>query len=274
MHAPNLLSWPPVRLVRESVLNYNLRHPDGPVLDAAKSPWEDIVPVIYAFVRHELTDYDDDLRTSTAGAYDEATRNRLAASLNARTRTACPWLKSDPRPFPVKGIPFELDEIAARLADLRTFEYHVSQVLRETQDIAWRKELKARLTRTRERIARLTHVFDSDPPPSPAHVKIYSRPTSAEGAYDWFGFFPKINCLNFSGFRCPECGASVMATKRAYPFGAGRKRFFASCFCLCIAFERSLRIERRDWDEVLIKQGLREAPPAPPESPGTGLERA
>src|SRR6267142_2598887 len=260
----SLLHWPPVRLVRESILNHNLRHP-ATELDAEKRPWPEIVPVIYAFVRHELTNYDAELRVQTEGAYDEEKRNRLVAQVTARARAAFPWLRRDPRPFPQEKKSLELDETARRLADLRTLEYHIKQVLSETRDRERRKELKEKLGNTRQRIANLTSAFDSSPPPSDRHIWVLSRKTQTGAEYDWFGYRFHLNHLELFGFTCPLCGASVMETKRAFPFGQGQKRFFDSCYCVCIATGKFIRLTSKRWGEILREHNLLERPP--PEEP-------
>jgi hypothetical protein len=252
----SLLNWPPRRLVRESILNHNLRHPEAP-LDLEKAPWQDIVSVIFAFVRHELTNYDAELRAQTKGAYDEEKRNALAERITARTRAAFPWLKQDPRPFPKKERELELDESARRLADLRTYEYHVSQVLSETRDRLRKKELREHLVSVREKIAEWTGSFDNSPPPSEHHVRVYSRPTKTGKDYDFFGYHFHLNYLRFCGFTCPLCRVSVIAVKRALPFGQGQKRFFASCHCVCIATDKTLRrLDFAWWTDALNEHGI------------------
>ena len=256
----SLLHWPPQRLVRESVLNHNLRHPEAR-LDEEESPWEVIVAVIYAFVRHELTDYDAELAAQTEGAYDEGKRNALAARITARTLRAFPWLKQDPRPFPAQERGLELDDNARRVANLRTLEYHVKQVLADTREAGRKKELRAKLTEIRDRIARFDDLFDRSPLPSARHIRIYSRETETGADYDWFCYDFHLNYLQYVGFSCPVCGAPIMAVKRAVPFGQGRKRYFISCYCVCIATDKLIRrLKMKWWQEVLEEHGLLETP--------------
>jgi len=263
----SFLNWPPQRLVRESILNHNLRHPEVP-LDAEESPWQVIVPVIYAFIRHELTNYDEELRSLTEGTYNEEKRNALAARIAGRARKAFPWLKKDPRPFPEPERGLELDTVARQLANLRTVEYHVGQVLAETIEPKREKELREKLESVREGIARLTSSVDRSPPPSERHVRVYSRPTESGEDYDWFGHSFHENYLLFAGLTCPACGAAVLASKRAVAFGQGQKRFFVSCHCLCVATEKFLRrIKLVWWEEALYSHRLLEESP-PEEPPG------
>jgi hypothetical protein len=260
----SLLQWPPQRLVRESILNHNLRHPEAP-LDAEKSDWADIVPVIYAFVRHELTNYDAELRVE--GIYDEDKRNALAARVAARARTAFPWLKQDPRPFPKPPKGLELDDAARRLANLRTREYHLLQVLADIRDSAWKKELKKELDNCRQKIENFTIPFKVTPPSeADKYVGAYSRKTDTGTDYDWFGHrFDHFNYLEFVGFTCPVCRVSVLQTKRAVSLGQGRKRFLVSCHCVCVAMERFMRLKSKRWEEILRNFKLLE--PSPPEKP-------
>ena len=263
----SLFHWPPRRLVRESVLNHNLRHPEA-ALDEEKSPWEAIVPVIFAFVRHELTNYDEELRRETEGARDEEKRNRLASRVASRVRKAYPWITKDPRPFPPRERALELDATARQLANLRTYEYHLKAVLKDVREPKRRKELRGDLELCRAKIARLTASFTLPPPPTKDHIRVYSRPTETEGDYDWFGYSFHLNYLEYTGFTCPLCKASVMTTKRAFPFGQGQKRVFLSCYCICVATEKFIKhMTLKWWEESLTEHGLLEKPPESPTPP-------
>jgi hypothetical protein len=57
----NLPNWSPQRLLRESVADFNLRHPDSAALDAKSSDWPVLCRTIHKFVRHRLTDYEEQL---------------------------------------------------------------------------------------------------------------------------------------------------------------------------------------------------------------------
>jgi hypothetical protein len=108
------------RLVREAIYGHylkQLKFPDPAVpfekLDPAAMPWADLQGLILAHLRHRYTQYEADL---AAGEDREFLHRQIAAD----AFYAYPWLRKDPRPFPVDPPRRVLDEAAAHLATLTT----------------------------------------------------------------------------------------------------------------------------------------------------------
>jgi hypothetical protein len=87
----SLPNWSLGRLLRESVTDFNLRHPDY-LLDAKSGEWPVLYNVVNAFLRHRLTNYEEQLATAR---YNPALRGELVSKIE---RVACrkyPWLRLD-----------------------------------------------------------------------------------------------------------------------------------------------------------------------------------
>lgn len=110
----------PRRLVRESIPAWNFRHVNQDRLDAETSSWPVIRGAICAYLRHNLSDYDERLRARAE--HDPEFRDQLAAQVAAQARRKYPWLRDDPRPSPsrseegAKALPF--DGLSRSLSDL------------------------------------------------------------------------------------------------------------------------------------------------------------
>ena len=56
----SLPQWTAGRLLREAVADFNLRRPDSR-LDAKTNDWSVLYRTIHKFIRHRLTDYEEQL---------------------------------------------------------------------------------------------------------------------------------------------------------------------------------------------------------------------
>jgi hypothetical protein len=98
-----LPNWPPARLVRESALAWNLRHPNRKGLDPATSDWPTLCNCVLGFLRHQHSKFDSRLKARQA--FHQEYRDELADEILRCARAKYPWLRPehDPRPFLENG---------------------------------------------------------------------------------------------------------------------------------------------------------------------------
>src|SRR5262249_6105259 len=149
-----------------------------------------------------------------------------------------PWLRDDPRPFPIAEDCLWLDGLAKTLAQLHTlrdqFESAIRDLRRIGQDVAGLEEEAAKI---RERIKAL-YWFLTVPKTGRNEEGHYSRsiamPIKNEGDYYFFNSRPLPQSrLIYLGFKCPRCRASVAQRKGHVDWGQRYDRMvISSCFCL------------------------------------------
>jgi hypothetical protein len=128
-----LPNWSPQRLRRESVADFNLRHPDY-LLDAKFSDWRVLYRVIHAFIRHRLTDYEEQLG---AAGYNPALRYQLKTEIENAACRKYSWLRPDRDPRCATEVPkppkpqLIYNRTASYLADLYTQKNRIIGALRE-----------------------------------------------------------------------------------------------------------------------------------------------
>lgn len=258
----SFLAWPPQRLIREAVLVHNLRHPEDK-LDRDQTPWERIVPCLFAFIRHELTDYDTELYHRTQGQRSREERDRLVREISAQAKRTWGWLASDPRGTfgPAGGKELEYDRAARQLADERTILHHVARVLRDTRAPKRRAELKSLLSVIERDIANDSIPFQvknevGEDGKRFAHG--HSRLTATGKDYDFFGLgLAPSYVTHLAGVHCPRCSKIIRCTKSPVKLGQGRRRYIYSCHCLCLAIAaRNLLLSPERWTQSLSDHGL------------------
>jgi hypothetical protein len=240
----NLPDWPPQRLLAEAALAANLRHMEKEPLDLDDAPWPLLVSAALAFLRHNLTAYDERLRTRCER--DPEYRDALAAQVTAAAYRKYPWLRDDPRPFPdpdPSPVPL-FTAIARDLAHQHSVRDSVLSAIRDLKregKLAQVAALTKLLAGIEESIAR---DFETLAAPK------YSRSLGG-GFCRTFGFKHRPeeigrycflddrpiapNRYDYQGFRCPECDALVVRLKQLRDFGQGFKMRLFSCHCRALA---------------------------------------
>jgi hypothetical protein len=224
LHLPD---FPPQRLLAEAVMATNLRHMEKEPIALDDSPWPLLVSVVIAFLRHNLTAYDERLRARCE--HDPEYRDALAAQVTAAAYRKYPWLRDDPRPFqeqPDEGPSQIFTELARDLAhDHSTRDQLVSAIrdLKRDGKLAQVAALKITLAKIEQRIARsyglLTGPKYGD---NSSRVFNVSHPSEAQGRYYFFDHRAVTpNRYHFLGFRCPECDAPVVQLKQSVNWGQG-----------------------------------------------------
>jgi hypothetical protein len=242
----HLPSWPPQRLLSEAVLSWNLRHMDDALLDPQASPWPVLRGAVLAFLRHNLSAYDEHLRTRCE--HDPKFRDELAAQVAAAAYRKYPWLgKDDPRPFlePEDDSPSQLfTEIARDLAHdhgVRDQLYSAIRDLKRQGKLAQVAALKTTLTQIEKRIERSYKTLTGPKYSHDTHgsqSRGWSFPHLSEEMSRYYFLDDRVvtpNRYDYQGFRCPECNAPVVRLKQPVNFGQGWRMIVYSCFCHTLA---------------------------------------
>jgi len=241
LHLPN---WPIRRLVSEAVLAYGLRHQEEEYIDYERAPWPLVRGAVLAFLRHQLTDYDSQLRARCE--HDPAYRDELARTVQEAAYRKYRWLGSDPRPFtePPGDDTLFLDGLAKELANLRTLREHLKSAARDLRRSSAPKDqisaLEDEAARVTHRIERMYGIFTEPKFTQEAdgnygHSFVLSRPEQRE--YYFFHARPlPPNRLNYIAVKCPRCQASVAQRKGLIDLGQTYNRVAVwSCHCLTYA---------------------------------------
>jgi hypothetical protein len=262
VHLPD---WPARRLVCESLVSWGFRHLDDPYIDAAEAPWPLVRNTVLAFLRHRLTDYDDQLRARCER--DEAYRDKLVGEIAQAAFLKYPWLSNDPRPFPQIEDCLFLDRAARELSNLHSLRDHLESAIRDLKRSCGSREqitgLEAEVARTKEQITEV-YSFLTVPKTGEDSEGVYSRsilwPHEDEGDYYFFNSrsLPP-NRLNYLGFQCPRCQASVAQRKGFVNWGQRHDRMIIwSCYCLTYSVYQPPRfrvalVTLLDWNQFVEK---------------------
>jgi hypothetical protein len=229
--------WPPRRLVLEAVTAWRFRHLDEEYLDVDSAPWASIRGAVLAFLRHNLTDYDERLRVRCER--DEAYRDDLAEQIAQVALRRYPWLTKDPRPFPKSEDSLFLDAAAKELASLHSIHDHLFSAIKDLKRTGNSQGQITALQRmaasVKERIRQIYSFLiapkisaDGD------HSRALLMPRTDRRDYYFFSEqVPPPNRLVYTGFQCPRCNASVARRKQTIAWGQGYDRVLVwSCHCL------------------------------------------
>jgi hypothetical protein len=233
--------WPPQRLAKEAVCAWGLRHLSEPPVDYAAAPWPVVRGMIFAYLRHSLTEYDEHLRTRYE--HDPKFRDEMAAQVAAAAFRQYPWLRDDPRPFPEAESepPLLFDTLSRELADLHTLRDHLVRAIHDLRRQGGRNdeitELEATLAETRRDIDAcykfLSSLSSLKTLPEKANTRTIVMAHSRIDGYNFFSGKPVApNRIEYVGFCCPGCGASVARWKQIIPMGQGYRCLIFSCHCL------------------------------------------
>jgi hypothetical protein len=270
-----LPDWPAQRLVKEAVCSYGLRHLSEPAIDVQTAPWPKIRQLIFAFLRHRHSEFDERLRLRCE--HDPAFRDDLAAQVAAAAYRKYPWLgKDDPRPFPETdsdSIALPFDALASDLADMHTMREHLLSAMRDLKRQGNHKcqiaLMQAELTKIQSEIERAYSFLSA-----PKHVKdtgkvrsfLWTFPTENYPA-DQYHFVSRVfaeNRVEYIGFRGPCCGVSVARWKQIVPFGQGYRCSVYACYCFTFAIHtpgrpgRLKRVGASHWEKFCSEKSVRE----------------
>jgi hypothetical protein len=242
--------WPPRRLVIEATIAWGLRHLDAEYCDPNSAPWAVIRGVILAFLRHQLTDFDAQLRARCE--HDPDFRDALARQIEQAAYHKYPWLAADPRPFaaPASEDILFLDSMAKDLADLRSLR---EQLLSAAKDLR-------RTGGSRDRISKLQSEATDIAKQIEEMYAFLTQPKAGEDAegnwargfvlrrdgqrlkrdYEFYSTRPlPPNRISYTGIQCPRCGVSVAQRKQLVNLGQGYSRVAVySCHCVTYAVYR------------------------------------
>jgi hypothetical protein len=238
-----LPDWPARRLVREAVLSYNLRRTVDEMIDPETAPWPQVRGVILAFLRHQQTSYDSQLRERCE--HDQAFRDELASEVAKAAYAKYRWLgKNDPRPFP-KATTAEtsgervFDLISKALADDHTLRDHTMSAIRDLRRAGKSTENQEQLlARVNVRIQQAYKILteqkvvpDSDYTGKSMCYPWRHPPEQVGDYFFWTDRRPVPNRIKYQNFRCPRCHAVVAMYKQPVDFGQGCRMLVYSCFC-------------------------------------------
>jgi hypothetical protein len=246
LHFPN---WPPRRLVTEAIFTWGCRHLDEPYIDCELAPWPVVRGVVLAFLRHQMSDYQDRLRARCE--HDPAFRDELARKIEQAAYRKYPWLSNDPRPFAQgSGDSLFLDSMAKELADLRGVHDQLLSAVKDLRRTGGSKDHVSALQSEAADIAKQIQGM----------YTFLTRPKAGEDAnghwarafilrrdgerrkwrYDFYSSLPlPPNRIEYTGIQCSHCGASVARRKQLIDLGQGYSRVGVwSCHCLTYAVYR------------------------------------
>jgi hypothetical protein len=219
------------RLVREAIYGHYLRllkYPDpsrpSSKLDPKTMPWAELQGLILSHLRHRYTDYE----AALARGED---RDLLHRAITADAFYAYPWLRRDPRPFPVDPPRLALDEAAAHLATLTDLKHGLLEARGSPGGRTYREKIREMLGRVETNIKELNTILTQQRVREDSVMGIYRR-VLTPGDYDWLGHSLRPNHLAYAGFKCPGCGEGVYLSKRAIAIGQGQRAVVHSCVCV------------------------------------------
>jgi hypothetical protein len=233
----SLPNWSQARLIREAIADFNLRHSDSS-LDAKSSDWPILCRTIHKFIRHRLTDYEEQLATG----YNPALREKLVAEMGKAAAEKYPWLRleRDPR-CEDQGQETDkpaFNQAAAYLADFYTQKNRILGALAELKrkggSRAQQQEFRQQLAEIEAQIRRgqeilLEPIYNA----SGCSPKIYLLGPIEVGKRHFFG--PRKlspNHVAAETFACPGCGERIWRSKRPIDLGQGKSAVFWICGCI------------------------------------------
>ncbi len=237
LHLPD---FPPQRLLAEAVMAANLRHLEMEPLDLETSEWPLLVSVTLAYLRHNLSAYDERLRARCE--HDPEYRDELAEQVAVAAFRKYRWLREDPRPFPESDISWS--PIFTILARGLTEDYGVRDQLHSAMRDLRREgksaqvaALKVTLGKIEQRIKRSYETLTS-PKYGDQSSRTFDLSHLPEEMGRYYFFDDRVvtpNRYHFAGFRCDECEAPVVRLKQPVDFGQGWRMQVHSCHCRTLA---------------------------------------
>lgn len=235
----NIPHWPRERLLREACIAWNLRHletesplrPDNP-------DWDLLVNAVYAFCRHQFSDYDHIVTPET--------REELRNAIAAQARRLYPWLVGaiDPRTSsPKDDAPKNRDKyfvaLSKRNATFITARAQLVQALRGTRGTeretlqAKVKELDRDSADTLRQFQAATQGYTTEWGEK-AILLCWGR---SDGVLKYWYVDRNLSQshLRIFDFNCPGCSQRVTGSKCAVDLGAGIRLYVFSCHCLTLA---------------------------------------
>jgi hypothetical protein len=237
-----------------------------------EAPWPVIRGAVHAFLRHNLTDYDDRLRVRCE--HDPVYRDQLAGQIAQAAARKYPWLDNDPRPFPEeeedRNSPI-FDRFAKRLSDLCSLR---DQMLSASRDLRRSggepdhvRALRGEVEEVNRQIQRMYSFLTK---PKTAEEGTAGRVLAmdrSDGPRKYFFHSDRElppNRIDYTGVRCPRCQASVAQRKGFVSLGQGYDRVVIwSCHCLTVGVyviprRRVSPMTLEKWAKLFAEQPLTE----------------
>ena len=253
----SLPPWPMSRLLSEACAYWNIQHPEAPA-DPVTSNWPLLYNAVHAYLRHEQTGYD---RALTAGADRDALRHQITQEAATRYR----WLRveRDPR-TPEQSRRKEnrpLNRFSRQLADLTGDRAQLTQAIaheRRTSARGWQERLKKaqeRLENVNAQIKKLNSLFFTPTLERREDGMVQLCTLVHMHGVPGYSFAERElppNYTRSAGFKCPQCGMTVLRSKCPVPVGAGRQMVAFSCHCYSLLLEGEGRhaIDLAYWQSI------------------------
>jgi hypothetical protein len=235
-----LPDWSPHRLVKEAVCAWGFRHLREAPVDYATTPWPEVRQMIFAYLRHNHSDFDERLRVRCE--HDPKFRDEMAAQVAAAAFRQYPWLRDDPRPFPESEDSILLfDGLSRELADLHTLRDHLERAIRDLRRQGGRSDeiadLESELAEVRRDIDARYGFLSPKALPEEGMTRVvvltHLKREGVDPSYKFFSDKPVTpNRIEYVGFRCPRCNVSVARWKQIVSMGQGWRGVIFSCHCL------------------------------------------
>lgn len=210
----SLADWPFESMFESARFKFNLTtYKDHPI--TRDTPWEEVYGVILAFIRHDLTDYDE--------VVTDSNREELHKQIERAAVRRYPWLRlgRDPREGQNQDIRvlLPLDEIARSLSGLHDLKYRVLGLIQKRpKEAKYRKTLKE----IEDEISHENQLLSSGSEKVRWIVGRKNRCTVK--------FTPSH--LKLTGVRCERCKRIVQRSKRPVNVGQGRWVLVYECDCI------------------------------------------
>jgi hypothetical protein len=228
-------NWPMKRLLQEACRAHNALHPDT-WANPETTNWELLYALTIAFLRHELSLYEQSLREG------DGDREQLRIDISKSARKFYPWLRKDKDPRTIQSLlPQEpvttnfriFSELSAFCCDLRSRQDQLVTARRKCRPGADRKVIDDDLAKIRSRISMIDDALRPDLDKLPITNRDFrSFVMPNESDYCFAGRQLPFSYIKPTAFSCDTCQKLVWRSKVAIDLGAGIKLVVFSCHCI------------------------------------------
>jgi hypothetical protein len=255
-------NWPPSRLIVEACRAHNALHP-GTWVNAQTSSWELLYPIVMAFLRHELSTYDESLRTGNGD------RDQLQIDISISARKFYPWLRKDKDPRVFQSTPPQesgslkiFNALSRYSCDLRSERAQLLMARRKYAPGTDRQLLDGDLREVNRCIDRIDTAFKTPLDLPPEHKDFRILILENQGDYFFASWQLPSSYIKPTAFACDICQKRVWRSKVPIDLGAGIKLVTFVCFCLSfsVATPYAGGVKAELWHYIV--SGERERPPS------------
>jgi hypothetical protein len=247
-------NWSMERVLREACSAHNALHPETWV-DPVTTSWKQLYPLVMAFLRHELSTYDQSLQTGTSD------RNQLRTDISASARKFYRWLRKDKDPRTVQSAPPEEPEnfkifnaLSGYGCDLRSQRDQLLMARRKCAPGADRRLLNEDLCEVNRRIDKIDSAFNGDYLDLPLEHKDFRILILAhEGEYFFAGRQLPSSYIKPTDFNCVACHQRVWRTKTPIDLGNAIRMTTFACHCLSFSVtgKYAIGVNAQFWHELV-----------------------